>query len=116
MVPPGAVALQPHQREALGHHALAGEGGVAVQQQRDHLGAAAVGLLQPVHGLLGARLAQHHRVDDLEVRRVGGQRQVHRLAVELAVRAGAQVIFDVAGALDVRRLDEPPWNSWKMAR
>jgi hypothetical protein len=37
------------------------------------------------HVLLGARLAHHHRVDDFQVRRVGGQRHVHLVAVELAV-------------------------------
>ena len=84
--PAGAVALQPHQGEALGHHALAGEGGVAVDQQRHDLGPvqrpllfrqAGVGLAD-VERLFRPRLAQHHRVDDLEVRRVGGQRQVDR--------------------------------------
>ena len=52
--------------------------------------------------LLGPHLAQHDRVDDLEVARVGGQRQVDRVAVELAVRRGAQVVLHVARALDVR--------------
>ena len=51
--------------------------------------------------LLGAHLAEHHRVDDLEMRRVGGERQVHLVAVELAVGRGAEVILHVAGALDV---------------
>jgi hypothetical protein len=51
--------------------------------------------------LLGAHLAEHHRIDDLEVRRVGGQRQVHVVAVELAVRRGAEVVLDVARAFDV---------------
>jgi hypothetical protein len=51
--------------------------------------------------LLGARLAQHHRIDDLEMRRVGGQRQVHLVAVELAVGRGAEVILHVARAFDV---------------
>jgi hypothetical protein len=35
--------------------------------------------------LLGARLAEHDGIDDFEMRRVGGQRQVHVVAVELAV-------------------------------
>ena len=52
------------------------------------------------HVLLGARLAHHHRVDDFQVRRVGGQRHVHLVAVELAVRRGTEVILDVARALD----------------
>ncbi len=97
----GLVALQPHQHEAFGDHALAGEGRVAVQQQRQHL--AAVGALvdAEIQGLFGARLAQDHRVDDLQVRGIGGQRQVHAVAVELTVRRGAQVVLHVARALDV---------------
>ncbi|MNX78704.1 hypothetical protein D3C86_1103090 [compost metagenome] len=66
------------------------------------LGLAGVGFTN-VEGLLGARLAQDDRVDDLQVRRVGGQRQVDLVAVELTVRRGAHVVFDVARALDVRR-------------
>ena len=67
----GAVALEAGEAEALGDHALAGEGGVAVQQDRQHLGAVHVAALR----LLGADLAEHDRVDGLEVARVGGQRR-----------------------------------------
>ena len=105
-VPADAVAAQARQAEHLGDHALAGKGRVAMQQQRQHLGAlfqrhdllarAAEDLV-----LLGARLAHHDRVDDLEVRRVGGQRQMHLVAVELAVRRGAEMVLHVARALDV---------------
>jgi hypothetical protein len=75
---------------------------LAAVQRPLFLGLAGVGLAD-VERLFGARLAQHHRVDDLQVRRVGGQRQVDGVAVELAVRRGAHVIFDVARTLDVRR-------------
>ena len=108
----GAEALGPRHGETFRHHALAGEGGVAVHQERQHRGARGlvVALL-----LLGARLAQHHRIDRLEMRGVGGQRQMHLVAVELAVRRGAQMIFHVARALHFAMgLAEPPWNSWKM--
>jgi hypothetical protein len=101
--PAGPVALQPHQREALRHHALARERRVAVQQQRQHLLAPAFGVLAQVEGLLGPRLAQHDRVDDLQVAGVGGQRQVDGVAVELAVGAGAQMVLHVARAGDVGR-------------
>ncbi len=53
--------------------------------------------------LLGAHLAEHHRVHDLEMRRVGGERQMYPVVVELAVRRGAEMVFDVARALDVVR-------------
>ena len=51
--------------------------------------------------LLGAHLAEHDRIDDFEMRRVRGQRQVHIVAVELAVRRRTQVILHVARAFDI---------------
>ena len=108
----GAVAAEPREAERLRHHALAGEGGVAMQQHRDHLLAVGVAELE----LLGAGLAEHHRVHRLEMRRVRGQRQMHLVAVELAVRRRAEMVLHVAGAADVVGLKLPPWNSWKMAR
>jgi hypothetical protein len=84
----GAVALQAGQAEAFRHHALAGEGGVAVDQQRHHHGA--VLRRRAMLVLLGAHLAEHHRIDDLQMRRVGRQRQMHLVAVELAVGRGAR--------------------------
>ena len=54
--------------------------------------------------LLGAHLAEHDRIDDFEMRRVRGQRQMDPVAVELAVGRGAEMIFDVAGAFDRIRI------------
>ena len=75
------------------HHALAGEGGVAVHQHRQHLLALRVGAA--VHA--GAHRAFDHRVDDLQVRGVEGQRQVHRAAGGGHVGAEALVVLHVAG-------------------
>ena len=50
--------------------------------------------------LLGAHLAEHHGIDDLQMRRIGGERQMNPVVVEFAVRGGAEMIFDVAGTLD----------------
>ena len=97
----GAVALQVRQSEAFRHHALSGEGGVAVHQQRQHH--CAVVRRCAVLVLLGARLAERHRIDDFQMRRIGGERQMHLVAVELAVGRGAEVIFDVAGAFGLVR-------------
>jgi hypothetical protein len=83
-----------------------------VQQQRQDCVALDIALA----GLAGARLAQYHRIDRLKVRRVGQQRQVNLIAVELTVRRGAEVIFDIARATDIGRIGRPPANSWKMAR
>jgi hypothetical protein len=66
--------------------------------------------------LLGAHLAEHHRIDDLEMRGVGRQRQVDLVAVELAVRRRAEMVLHVARALDFVGAKEPPLNSWKSAR
>ena len=63
------VALDVAQVERLGHHALAGEGGVAVDEDRQHrerLGVVDLVLLGPDH-------AHDHRVDGLEVAGVGRQ-------------------------------------------
>ena len=90
----GAVALQVGQREAFGDHALAGKGRVAMHQQRQHRNAHVRRIAVLV--LLGADLAEHHGIDDLQMRRIGGQRQMDAVAVELAVRRGAEMIFDVA--------------------
>ena len=94
------MPAQARKGKAFRHHALAGESGVAVDQERqrfrplDHVAKLV---------LLGANLAEHDRIDDLEMRRVCGQRQVDAVAVELAVRRRAEVIFDVAGAVDLVR-------------
>ena len=96
----GLVALEAGEAEALGDHALPGEGGVAMHQHRDHRGAVVAVLL-----LLGPHLAQHHRVHRLQMRGIGGQRQVHLVAVELAVRRGPEMVFHIARAVDVLGLE-----------
>jgi hypothetical protein len=87
------VATGLGQRQRLLHHALAGDGGVAVHQHRQHLLARRVAAA--VHA--GAGGALDHRVHDLQVRGVEGQRQVHRAARGADVRAEALVVLDVAG-------------------
>ncbi len=94
----GAVALQVGKAEAFRHHALPGESRVAVDQQRHHHGALV--RLGVVLVLLGAHLAERHRVDDLEVRWVRRQRQMHLIAVELAIGRRAEMVLHVAGAFD----------------
>ncbi len=59
----GAVAAQARQTEAFGNHALAGESGVAMQQQGQHLPALFV--LQLI--LLRPHLAEHDGVDALQM-------------------------------------------------
>ncbi len=95
-----AVALEAREPETFGNDALAGEGRVAVDEQRQHFAALDVIMLLI---LLGAHLAEHDGIDDLEMRGVGGQRQMHVIAVEVAIRRGAEVIFDVARAFDFGR-------------
>ncbi|MBA7468558.1 hypothetical protein ES707_03809 [subsurface metagenome] len=73
-----------------------------MHQQRHH-GDAHVGRIA-VLILLGADLAEHHGVDDFEMRGVRGQRQMDLVAVELAVAGSAEVILDVAGAFDRVRI------------
>ena len=97
----GAVAAQSGKPETLGDYALTGERRVAMNEQRHHHGAVFRRGAEMV--LLGAYLAEHDRIDDLEMRRIGGERQVHLVVVELAVGGGAEVIFHVARALDLVR-------------
>ena len=61
----GEVAARLRQRQRLHHHALPGEGGVAVHQHRQHL--VALRVAAPVLPRLDR--AFDHRVDDLEVAR-----------------------------------------------
>ena len=68
-----------------------------MEQDRKHR----LAVLVALDGLHRARLAEHDRIDRFEVRRVGQQRQMDLVAVELAVRRGAEVIFDVARAADI---------------
>ena len=57
-------------------------------------------LVERKNSTLPSYLAQQHRVDRLEVARVGEQRQVHALAAgRRAVVRGSQVVLDVARAV-----------------
>src|SRR5262245_19828568 len=97
----GAVPAQSRQTEALGDDALPGEGRVARNEQRHYHGAVLTGCAELV--LLRAHLAEHDRIDDFEMRRIGGEREMHAVAVELAVGRGAEVVLHVARALDLVR-------------
>ena len=68
----GAVAGELGKVEGLGNHALAGDGGVAVDQQREDLGA---GFRIAPDALAGAGAAFDDGIDDLEVGRIG--REAH---------------------------------------
>ena len=77
--PGRAMTVDAGQPEALRHNALAGEGSVAMDQQRQDVQAivAAAALI-----LLGADLAEDNGIDDFQMRGVGGQRQVDIVAVK----------------------------------
>src|SRR6516225_5577322 len=110
----GAVPAQSRQTEALGDHALPGEGRVARNEQRHHHGAVFAGRAELV--LLRAHLAEHDRIDDFEMRRIGGERKMHAVAVELAVGRGAEMVLTSPEPSTSFGVEEPPLNSWKMAR
>ena len=96
----GAVAGKTREAETLGDNPLARKRRVTVKQDREDPVAFAV----PLDRLHGAGLAQHDRIDRLEVGWVGKQGQMDLEPVELPVRRGAKVIFDVARAADVGRV------------
>ena len=99
----GAIARQLRQIEGFRHQTLAGEGGVAVEEQRDDLGPV-LGVVAPA--LLGPGAALDDRVDGLEVARVGGQADVHLPSrARRVVGRVAPVVLDIAigvvGGLEV---------------
>lgn len=99
----GAVAAQLRHVERLGDDALAREGRVAVERDRQDREVRAA-LVDDV--LLGAGDALQDRVDRLQVRGVGGQRDLDLLAVQTGEGAlGAQVVLDVAGAVHRARVE-----------
>src|SRR3546814_5707381 len=108
----GVVAFQPGKAEAFHDDALAGKGGVAMEENGKHL--LAVGIVP--RGLGGAHLAQYDRIHRFQMARVGQQRHVNADPADLAIGRGAEVIFDVAGAANVLRAGRAPENSWKIAR
>ena len=57
----GAVPLERAQVERLGHHALAGEGGIAVDGDRQRRGGVVMGVAPAALGLLGPGPAVHDR-------------------------------------------------------
>ena len=101
----GPVAAQLGQLESLGHHALAGERRVAVNQQRQH---GEPGLAHVDHVLLGPDDALEHRVDRLEMARVGHQRGPDLRSVARRVLAlRAEVVLDVTGPVRGGRVQVP---------
>ena len=96
--PSGSVSLEPGKTETFGDHALTRKRRVAMNEERQHF-RAFDDIVQLI--LLGAHLAEDDGIDDLEMRRVRGQRKVDPVVVEVAVGRGAQMIFDVAGTRDV---------------
>ena len=94
----GRVGRERAQVERLRDDPLAGERGVAVDQDR-HRDARVVepGAARPV-GLEGARGALDDRVGGLEVARVRGERDRDLPRPGRPLRPGAEVVLDVAGA------------------
>ena len=94
----GRVAVERLQVERLGDHSLPGEGGVAVEQDRDRRVRVAVNV-RPLAGRLGGPGRPFDdRVHILEVARVGLQPDDDRLSLgELVGPLGAVVVLDVAG-------------------
>ncbi len=69
-----------------------------MEQEPHHARALGVALLH----LLGAHLAQHDRVDGLQMGRIRGQAEMHLLAArQVAIGRGAEVVLDVARAQHV---------------
>ena len=84
--PTGFMPDQTRKAETLRDDTLPGKRGVTMQQQRNNgaaIGHAARVGLELV--LLGARLAQYHRINGFQMRRVRRQRQMHLIAIKFAI-------------------------------
>ncbi len=88
----GVVAARLGHVEAFLHDALSRDGGVAVDQHRQHL--VALGIAPAV--LARAHRAFHHGIHRLEVRGIEREGEVHRAAGRDHVRGEALVILHVA--------------------
>ena len=99
----GVEAPGLRQLQRLGHHALAGEGGIAVDQHGHD--AVAGSIAPPV--LSGPDRTLHDRIDDFEVRGIEGQRDVDVAAGRPQVRREALVVLHVARADQVRGVVVP---------
>ena len=100
--PPGGEAGKGTHAERLGHHALAGERGVAMQEEGEHLGT----VLVERRVLPGPGHPFDHRVDGLEVARVGRQLDGDGRPVPPGELAGrSDVVLHVPRALDGLRID-----------
>ncbi len=89
----GPVPLQLGKVEGLGHHPLAREGGIAMNQNREHpLVASSSGGI-----LAGTTLPLHHRVHGLQVGGIEGQGEVDGAAgCHLPVTGEPLVVLNVA--------------------
>ena len=77
------MPLEARKAKAFRNHALTRERRIAVDEQRQHLGAlrhvAKLVLLRP-------HLAEHNRIYNFKMRRIGREREMHLVVIELAVR------------------------------
>ena len=89
----GAVADELAHRQRLVHQPWPGERRIAVHQDRHHRRTAL-----RIAGFILARthLADHDRIDRLQMRRVGLQRQMHAVPADIDVGRRAEVVFHVA--------------------
>jgi hypothetical protein len=89
------VPLELRVVQTLGDDALAGERGIAVDQERDH--AQTVGIA--AEALLGPAAAKDHCVHRFKVAGIAGHRQVHLAAGEVVLARIPAVVLHVAAAI-----------------
>src|SRR5579859_2838537 len=99
--PADVISRQAGEVERLRQNSLAGKGGVAVEFDRQVLGAIGVA----VTCLLGAGASEHNRVYRLKMAGVGNQVDADFFsAARVEFAGGAHVILHVAGAQDAARV------------
>ena len=97
----GFMPFQARQSKPFGHNTLTGKGGIPMQQDRQNAGTLCVVILI----LFCTRFAQDHRIDGLKVAGVGGERQMHGVAIKFTIRGGAEVVFHIARSIHILRLE-----------
>ena len=77
----GLMPFQARQSKPFCHDTLTGKGRIPMQQDGKNAGALGIVILI----LFGARFAQYDRIDGLQMAWVGGERQMHGIAIKFAI-------------------------------
>ena len=87
----GAVSAQRRKSKGFGNNALSGKGRVTMQQNAQNLGPINIILLL----LLGPNTPHNDRINNLQMRWIWREAQMHFFTVKFTVSRSAHVIFHI---------------------